>query len=824
MKNNRVNREPQIGFALPFPLRLRNCLMIMLWLVLGGIVGSGIRAQYLTNLSPPNGTTGQQFTLILTGSGTNFTVATGCELRSVNQPNYAVAADIWSPSNATHAVAHFSFPPNAVLGDYQLTSIGYLNPPYRIFHLSQGTNTSYGKVKGKIIVDLNQNCVEDGNDLPLSSRIVSLWPGSIHFSTDAQGHFDEWVPLGVYTLSTAPFNCSSSFCPPNLQQFVSVMTPMTVDSLNDFFHGVSNGSCFGLTTSVSWGPLRPGFTCLLNVFFENNGINGSGITIGEYILNPAFTYLGVTVAPTQQIGDTLRWNLGSLQPGEIRHIQITASLPTTIPLGTLLPIRSRLYQLPQSQGPAPAIGFRFGEVGGSYDPNDKQVFGPDGHSADGPISANTMDLSYLIRFQNTGTDTAFNIIVRDTIDAQLDMSTFEIKASSHPVQAHILESRIVEFLFSNILLVDSFHNERLSHGFVEYAIRRKPNLSIGSVIRNMAHIYFDFNLPVATNRTATLLCQPLSANFGVAANILTYQFQDQSDTSAQSWLWNFGDGQTSTLQHPVHTFDSSGTYEVCLTVTNACYSETYCTAIVTCQTPNPAFSYQISGPVVAFTDLSRGNGWHWDFGDGSTSTVHNPTHYYASGGNPYVCLRVDGECFSDSVCTLIDLCPPLQPSMMYVDSGASVTFTGLADSSTYLWHWDFGDGHQAYSQQATHVYASNGPWTACLTVGNACVTETVCDTLQVLAGDLEASSVLNDLRLFPNPSAGIVQLQLHTPKPEAIGVAVVNDQGVVVWSQQLPTALDHAATIDFGGLSDGIYLVQVMARDATRGVRVVLAR
>lgn len=137
-------------------------------------------------------------------------------------------------------------------------------------------------------------------------------------------------------------------------------------------------------------------------------------------------------------------------------------------------------------------------VTGSYDPNDKQGF-PNGYGTEHYIEKNT-DLEYLIRFQNTGTDTAFTVVVTDIISPLLDITTIDPGVSSHPFTFEVMDS-LVSFTFNDILLVDSFTNEAASHGFIKYQISQLPDLDNGNVIENTAEIYFDFNPPIITNTT-----------------------------------------------------------------------------------------------------------------------------------------------------------------------------------------------------------------------------------------------------------------------------------------------------------------------------------
>ncbi len=134
---------------------------------------------------------------------------------------------------------------------------------------------------------------------------------------------------------------------------------------------------------------------------------------------------------------------------------------------------------------------------GSYDPNDKQGF-PAGYGSAHYIRPGT-PLEYLIRFQNTGTDTAFNVRVVDTLSAWLDPATIQPGPASHPYQFDLSGHGIATFRFDNILLPDSNANPAASNGFVKFTILPRADAPLETVIGNNAAIYFDFNDPVITN-------------------------------------------------------------------------------------------------------------------------------------------------------------------------------------------------------------------------------------------------------------------------------------------------------------------------------------
>ena len=142
-------------------------------------------------------------------------------------------------------------------------------------------------------------------------------------------------------------------------------------------------------------------------------------------------------------------------------------------------------------------------VTNSHDPNLKTAF---------PIS--TVDtghqwLTYTVNFQNTGTDTAYTIVIKDTLSAYLDASTFQYLASSHNALVQLF-GNAMEFTFPKINLIDSGQNEPLSHGWIQYKVKTVPNLSLGTQIQNTASIYFDLNPAIVTNTVTNTVrsCSP----------------------------------------------------------------------------------------------------------------------------------------------------------------------------------------------------------------------------------------------------------------------------------------------------------------------------
>ena len=222
---------------------------------------------------------------------------------------------------------------------------------------------------------------------------------------------------------------------------------------------------------------------------------------------------------------------------------------------------------------------------------------------------------------------------------------------------------------------------------------------------------------------------------------LAVQFSDESTLNITAWSWNFGDGGSSSLQDPLHTFTDPGTYAVELTVTSAGGTDTLTLAdavVVLNPAPIPGFSADVtSGPAplaVAFTDATTGDvtSWSWSFGDGSVSTAQSPTHVYEAVGTYTVTLSSAGPGGSNELVmadhiTVIEPAPTASftTSTQAGDIPLPVTFSDTSLLNVTSWSWSFGDGNVSTAQNPTHVYETPGVFTVELTVTSAGGTDTV---------------------------------------------------------------------------------------------------
>lgn len=219
-------------------------------------------------------------------------------------------------------------------------------------------------------------------------------------------------------------------------------------------------------------------------------------------------FVAATPVQDSQSFSLLNWNYANLLPFEIREIEITLNINSpmeTLPVhaGDLIKFYATITPIADEYSSDNMNGLRQIVVA-SQDPNDKTC-------TEGPmVLAEDVGeyVHYMIRFENTGTFAAENIVVKDIIDtAKYDISTLTPLRASHPFVTRIVNTNQAEFLFENINLpFDDANND----GYVFFKIKTKPTLVVGDTFSNTAGIYFDYNFPVITNTATTTVVNALN--------------------------------------------------------------------------------------------------------------------------------------------------------------------------------------------------------------------------------------------------------------------------------------------------------------------------
>lgn len=359
-------------------------------------------------------------------------------------------------------------------------------------------------IRGEAFRDFNLNTTRDAGDSGFEGIIVEIQPGNRFYSTNSDGIFNAFVPVGNFTASLA--NPPLYYTTP-ISSFNIPFTNLGNSNNSAVFALQPSGNITDDVLNFAQSVARPGFGTTFWLSVENIGtVSSSGTLVAD--LDPALTGLVAVPSPTSQTGNQLSWSYSNLLPGDKYEYEIGATVPATTPLGAIFNSTALVTTTNTDSDPSNNADTLNSVVFGAYDPNDKTVW-PGGTISPAEVAARK-ELHYRIRFQNTGTDTAFSVVLRDTLSPNLDWSTFRMLGSSHSNTWLMKQQGELEWIFPNILLPDSNVNEPASHGQVEFAIKVLNSLALGDSIENTAAIYFDFNAPVITNTTSTVVALPVA--------------------------------------------------------------------------------------------------------------------------------------------------------------------------------------------------------------------------------------------------------------------------------------------------------------------------
>ncbi len=365
----------------------------------------------------------------------------------------------------------------------------------------------YNVISGKLFIDSNLNGIQDNGESGVSNvKVNELNTSRLDF-TDFAGNYSILVTdTGNFDISPAQINYYNNF--PAIHSAYFDTSTLT-DSLNDFAlqpTGNFNDLCVSITPV---GNFRSGMNGHYVINYKNYGTTTLSPTIIFYP-DPNLTFVSSSPSPSSITPDSIVWVAGLLTPFQEGTILIKVDIMQGLIIGTL--INSSAFINPVVNDVNPGCNQSYWEIfiTGSYDPNDILV------SRDTLFTSELITpdyLDYIIRFQNTGNDTAFTVKVVNKISTDLDLSSFQIVGSSHNMNAAFIgNDRKMEFIFSDILLPDSSVNEADSHGFVRYRIKPTTTLVAGDTIKNQADIYFDFNMPVLTNIATTEIVMPVGVS------------------------------------------------------------------------------------------------------------------------------------------------------------------------------------------------------------------------------------------------------------------------------------------------------------------------
>ncbi|WP_130736956.1 T9SS type A sorting domain-containing protein, partial [Flavobacterium sp. J27] len=267
-------------------------------------------------------------------------------------------------------------------------------------------------------------------------------------------------------------------------------------------------------------PARPGFDALYKIVFKNKGSKIENGTINFTFDDAVLDYVLSNPVYNTQSTNTFTWNYSNLLPFETREIEIVLNVNSpfenpAINNGDQLNFLAQITPLLNDEVVYDNTFTLKQIVVGSYDPNDKtclegEIVGPDKIGE---------YVHYLIRFENTGTYPAENIVVKDMIDlTKFDITTLVPLKGSHEFYTRINNNK-VEFIFENINLD---FDDTTNDGYVAFKIKTKTSLALGDTFTNNASIYFDYNFPITTNTYATTIEALKTSDFDFGSQFALY--------------------------------------------------------------------------------------------------------------------------------------------------------------------------------------------------------------------------------------------------------------------------------------------------------------
>ena len=360
-----------------------------------------------------------------------------------------------------------------------------------------------------LFYDVNQNGTMDTDEgfLPFASVVIDP-DGSTYFGNNINGGFkfldagdysvsynDSATPIWELTTGTSSYNVSLTEMDPMDTVYFGLFPTQNITDIQVAVHN-------DLPRCNEW------------VTFDVIATNfGTTIADGDLWLLIDSDVLEVSFIDPVDFEEPLfyGWHFQNLKPGETIKKQISLKLPgpPEIEVGEILSFNGGTeFNDVNGMGQTNYTGLRI-EVQCAYDPNDKlvQPAYPQNYSLFDE------DLIYTIRFQNTGNAEAYDVVIKDVIDSNLDLSSFRVITSSHEeVLNTILTGNEVSFEFRDIFLPDSTTNFDASQGYVMYSIQSQEGIAENTIVQNTANIYFDFNPAIVTNTTENNMVSTFDAD------------------------------------------------------------------------------------------------------------------------------------------------------------------------------------------------------------------------------------------------------------------------------------------------------------------------
>nr|MBK9650938.1 T9SS type A sorting domain-containing protein [Bacteroidota bacterium] len=624
------------------------------------------------------------------------------------------------------------------------------------------------RITGKLFADVNQNNLQDSGEVNIVGvKITEASTGRYAFSQWDGSYFIGVFDTGSFVVSPSQI----SYYTPNPTMHTATFTAVQqIDSLNDFaFQPISNINDLYISIHPL-SPFRSGFTATYNIHYKNIGTTVLSPTI--YFFNDAkVDFVSSNVLPDNVYADSVIWNLPALAPFGEGDITVTVYVHQGLQIGTLINSSAKIFPFANDYDIANNSASWEVTTIGSFDPNEIIV---------NKDSVSIFDLKpvppyleYVIYFQNTGNDTAFNVKVENIIPKKLNLATFEYVSSSMPANISLnSESRLATFEFPNILLPDSNIDEPASHGYVRYRIKPNKTLQVGAEILSEASIYFDFNAPVVTNKASTIIYLPYT-NLGTAISgtqtlcidtnaVFNYK---TTDYIGNTYSWNVTGGKIISGQGTSAInvkWLAAGTWQISLTECD--------TALQACDTSSFYVTVKPLYNVIAAASICNGDSIYLANNWQTQSGIYNDTLQSTQG--------------CDSV---VQTALTINPTQTYTD-----TVNIVQGDSTFaggMWQTQSG----IYYDSLTTQFGCDS---------------LVTTVLNVFTSINAITSQNNILTVRPNPAQNILELMLNVNTTEEIKLQILNIKGQIKLIAKLTP--NEKRLLDVSKFESGAYIVRVV--------------
>ncbi len=407
---------------------------------------------------------------------------------------------------------------SSIPSGYRLTT----GPAVRniILNGSNATNIDFGiypdnLITGHTFIDLNNNSVYDSTDAAFNNIQVVINPSPINLLSN-DGFYSSILVDSTYNISVIIPNGYHLTTTP-----ASYNITLQGTTINNLDFGLYPDSALQTSVETFITSALPRCNTAVSYWLQgkNSGISAANGVL-EFKPDSQLVFISSVPAPDSIDNGIYYWSYSGLAPFAFENL---VSMSFQVPNGG-----STLYSA-INMNARDNLGNIIDTTSNSlsqlvlcsYDPNEK-LSNP---AENVPTDFNSW-LTYTIYFQNTGNDTAFNIIIIDTLDSSLDLTTLEILESSHSYSVQMEDTFILKFTYSDILLPDSGVDLSGSQGYVTYRVKGLSGVSTNSQVSNTAYIYFDSNSGIATNTTLNTICQFETPTISISGNSMPICLND----------------------------------------------------------------------------------------------------------------------------------------------------------------------------------------------------------------------------------------------------------------------------------------------------------